>query len=158
MIIKGIPKKYSKMPIRQTLETAKQKLTVFSSCLKRYNIEIEPRRINQLYYTEPSKVYSQCQGNNIRTQTPRLKLEQCWKTIWKKDITHNMWLVELRADHSNLPEKDPVTIIVIDIQNRISSMESWTAPGMDMIKKLTAVYEHLATQRNQLLMNETHPE
>lgn len=114
------------MPIHQTLETAKQKLTAFSSCLKRYNIEIEPRRIN-LYSTEPSKLYSQCQGNNIRTAPPRLKLEEHWKTIWKKDITHNMWLVELRADHSNLPEQDPVNVMVTDIQNRISSMESWTA-------------------------------
>ena len=58
-----------------------------------------------------------------------------------------------RADHSDLPEQEAVTIRVTDIQERVSSTKSWTAPGPDMIhtywlKKLTAPYECLAKQMN----------
>lgn len=38
---------------------------------------------------------------------------------WEKDATHNSnarWLLDLRADHSNLPEQGPVTITVADVQ------------------------------------------
>ncbi|KAL3977722.1 2-oxoisovalerate dehydrogenase E1 component beta subunit [Sarotherodon galilaeus] len=64
--------------------------------------------------------------------------------------------------HSNLPEQGPVTIIVADIQERVSSMKSWTAPGPQVhaywLKKLTALHEQLALQMNQLLVSERHPE
>ena len=72
--------------------------------MKRYTRETEGRRINQLFSTEPAKVYSQWQGNNNRTAPPRLETEQYWKSIWEKDATHNgnaQWLVDLRADHSD---------------------------------------------------------
>ena len=38
---------------------------------------------------------------------------------------------DLGTDHSTLPEQDPVTITVVDIQQRISGMKNWTAPGPD---------------------------
>ncbi|XP_076733794.1 uncharacterized protein LOC143414044 [Maylandia zebra] len=163
---KKVHKKYSKLSIPEALETAKQRLTALASRLRRYTREIEGRRINQLFSTEPAKVYSQWQGNNKRTAPPRLETEQYWKSIWEKDATHNgnaQWLVDLRADHSDLPEQGPVTITVADIQERVSSMKSWTAPGPDMVhaywlKKLTALHERLAAQMNQLLVNERHPE
>uniref|UniRef100_A0A669EZW7 Reverse transcriptase domain-containing protein n=1 Tax=Oreochromis niloticus TaxID=8128 RepID=A0A669EZW7_ORENI len=163
---KKVHKKYSKLSIPEALETAKQRLTALASRLRRYTREIEGRRINQLFSTEPAKVYSQWQGNNKRTAPPRLETEQYWKSIWENDATHNgnaQWLVDLRADHSDLPEQGPVTITVADIQERVSSMKSWTAPGPDMVhaywlKKLTALHERLAAQMNQLLVNERHPE
>ncbi|XP_025766930.1 uncharacterized protein LOC112848110 [Oreochromis niloticus] len=70
---------------------------------------------------------------------------------------------EIQADHSDLPEQGPVTITVADIQERVSSMKSWTAPGPDMVhtywlKKLTALHERLAAQMNQLLVDERHSE
>ena len=70
--------------------------------------------------------------------------------------------MDLRADQSNLPEQEPVTITMADTQKRVSGMKSWTAPGPDMIhsywlKKLTALYEHVAAQMIKLL-DGTHPE
>uniref|UniRef100_A0A3P9C3E3 Potassium channel, subfamily K, member 10a n=1 Tax=Maylandia zebra TaxID=106582 RepID=A0A3P9C3E3_9CICH len=112
-----VPKKYSKLSIPEALETAKQRLTALASRLRRYTREIEGRRINQLFSTEPAKVYSQWQGNNKRTAPPRLETEQYWKSIWEKDATHNgnaQWLEDLRADHSDLPEQGPHSVEAVN--------------------------------------------
>lgn len=79
-----------------------------------YTTKIEGRRINQLYSMEPSKLYAHWQGNNMRTALPKLESEQYWRIIWDKDATH-IWLVELRANSSNLPEQASVTIALSDI-------------------------------------------
>ncbi|XP_055364306.1 uncharacterized protein LOC129604011 [Betta splendens] len=143
-----MPKRYSQMTIPEALETAKQRLQALASRLKRYTRDNEARRINRLFATQPAKVYSQWQGNNNRADPPRLETEQYWKGIWEREASHNsdaQWLVDLREDHSNLPEQNAVTITVADIQQRVSGMKNWTAPGPDMIhtywlKKLTAIY------------------
>ncbi|KAK7930440.1 hypothetical protein WMY93_006835 [Mugilogobius chulae] len=161
-----VPRRYSQMPIPEALETAKQRLQALASRLKRYTKENEAKRINRLFATQPAKVYSQWQGNNSRADPPRLKSEQYWKSIWEREASHNsdaQWLMDLRKDHSNLPEQNPVTITVTNIQERVSGMKNWTAPGPDMIhsywlKKLTALHERLAAQMNQLLRDGTHPE
>lgn len=56
--------------------------------------------------------------------------------------------MDLKADHGNFPEQELTTIIVADIQDRMSSIKSWTAPGPEIIliywqKKLTALLECL---------------
>lgn len=163
---KQVPKRYNQLPIPEALETAKQRLQALASRLKRYTRDNEARRINRLFATQPAKVYAQWQGNNTRADPPRLETERYWKGIWEREASHNtdaQWLVDLREDHSNLPEQNPVTITVADIQGRVSGMKNWTAPGPDMIhaywlKKLTALHERLAAQMNQLLRDGTHPE
>lgn len=98
-----------------------------TSRLKICTRQIETTSIHQLYSTESSKAYSQWQGTNMRTTPPRLEKEQYWKSIWVKDAEHNKKaLVDLRAEHGNLPEQGPVTITVADIPKRVSSMMSWT--------------------------------
>jgi len=66
-------------------------------------------------------------------------------------------LLDLKADHSNFPDQEPVTITGADIQERVKYEE------LDMIhtnwlKKLTALYESLGAQMNTLLMDGTHPD
>lgn len=44
----------------------------------------------------------------------------------EKDPTYNnnaQWLVDLRVDHTNLPEQDPVNITVAKIRERVSSID-----------------------------------
>ena len=64
MVNKGAPRKYNKLSIPEALETAKQNLTALATQLKRYTKEVEARRINKLFSTEPAKVYAQWQGNS----------------------------------------------------------------------------------------------
>ena len=62
-------------------------------------------------------MYSQWQGNNNRSDPPRAEVEKYWKDIWEREASHNtdaQWLVDLRADHSNIPEQEPVTISMAD--------------------------------------------
>lgn len=44
--------------------------------------------------------------------------EQHWKSIWETEVSHYtnaQRMVDLRADHSNLLEQEPVTITMADI-------------------------------------------
>ncbi|KAK7877340.1 hypothetical protein WMY93_031944 [Mugilogobius chulae] len=65
------------------------------------------------------------EGNNSRADPPGLETEQYWKSIWEREASHNsdaQWLMDLRKDHSNLPEQNPVTTTVADIQERVSGL------------------------------------
>ncbi|XP_078020835.1 uncharacterized protein LOC144459905 [Epinephelus lanceolatus] len=145
---KGIPRKYNKLSIPEALETAKQRFTGLATCLKRYTRKAETRRIKRMFSTKPSKAYSLWQGNSIRIDPPWAETEQYWKSIREKEASHNTdakWLVDLRADHSNLPDQESLTITMADIQERVLGMKSWTTLGPDMIhtywlKKVTALY------------------
>ncbi len=92
--------------------------TALASHLKRYTREEEARRINKMFSTSPFKVYSQWQGSKMTADPPRAETEQYWKNIWEKEATQNtsaQWLVD-PVEHSNVPEQDPVTITLADIQ------------------------------------------
>ena len=82
-------KKYSKLSISEALETAKKRLTALDGCLKRYTRDVEARRINRIFTTEPSEVYSQWEGNKMRTDLPRGESELYWKVIWEKEASNN---------------------------------------------------------------------
>ncbi|TWW74420.1 hypothetical protein D4764_14G0004230 [Takifugu flavidus] len=75
------PKKYNKLSIPEALEAAKQRLTALATRIKRYIREVEERRINRVFSTNPAKVYSQWQGNKMTTDPPKAKTEQYWKSI-----------------------------------------------------------------------------
>ncbi|XP_078026514.1 uncharacterized protein LOC144464187 [Epinephelus lanceolatus] len=155
MVNKGLPRKYNKLPIPEALKTAKQRLTAPATRLKRYTREVEARRINRILLPRCS-----LNGREITAGQTHQKLR--WKHTGRaygkeKHLTTPMpkWLVDLGAGHSNLPEQEPVTISMADIQERVSKMKSWTAPDPDMIhtywlKKLTALHERLVAQMSQL--------
>lgn len=82
-----LPENYNKLSIPEALGTAKQSLSALASHLKRYNRE--DWKIVQLYSTEPSKVYSQWKGNNMRTAPPR----------------NRRMMEHITTDHSSLPKK-----------------------------------------------------
>lgn len=68
--------------------------------------------------------------------------------------------MDLRVDHSNLPEQEPVKIMKADIQ-RVSNMKSWPASGPDtihtyLLKKLTALHDRLAAHIEKLLTTGTY--
>lgn len=67
-----------------------------------------------MLYTEPTKVYYQLQ---LATEPPSVWTKEYWMSMWKREASHNtkdQWLVNLRADHIDSPEHDPVTTTVGD--------------------------------------------
>ena len=52
--------------------------------INRYTRDVEAQRINRMFNTEPTKVYSQLKGKNMRTDPPRGETELYWKDIWEK--------------------------------------------------------------------------
>lgn len=75
-------KQYNKMYITESLETAKQRLTVLVTRLNGYTREEEAKRVNSLFSKDPPRVCSQLQGNNsTRAGPPRAETEQYWKNI-----------------------------------------------------------------------------
>ena len=110
--------KYNKLSRAGSLETVKQRRTALVAHLKRYTRSVEAQRINRLVTTEPSKVYSQREDNKMRKDPPRGETKQYLKNIWEKEASHNTqahWLMDLKEDHSHLPDQDPVKIIMADI-------------------------------------------
>lgn len=96
-----------------------------------YTKEAEAKRINKVFCSKPHIVYSQWLSNNTEIGSPRGETIQCWKYIWEKEASHNtnaQWLVDLRADHNNLPEQESVTITMADIQDSVQ-LKGWAAPG-----------------------------
>lgn len=57
-----------------------------------------------MFSTKASKVYSQLQGTNVRTDVQRAETNQYWKEIWEKEATH--------STYAQLPEQKLVTITV----------------------------------------------
>lgn len=74
-----------------------------------------------MFFKELYKVYSQLQNNKGTTSDlPRAETELHRKDIWEKKAslsTNAQWLADLRADQSNFPKQEPVTITVTDIQH-----------------------------------------
>jgi len=161
--------KYQDTTPQVALEIAKQRLTALAARLKRYTREAESRRINRLFTSDPSKVYSMLRGNGParQQQDPPMKdTELFWKGIWGKEAVHNgqaSWLEELKHDwQPRLDRQQPVTITECDIRRRVTRMKNWTAPGPDMIhaywlKKFTALHSRLAWQMERLITTGDHP-
>lgn len=58
-----------------------------------------------MFTTDPSKVHTQWLDNSTKSDPPRAETEQYWKNIWEEasHSTSAQSLVDLRADHNNLP-------------------------------------------------------
>ena len=79
-------------------------------------------RINRMFTSESSEVYSQWEGYKMRMYPSRGQTERICKSTWEKEAPHNtngQWLVDLRDDHIHLPEQDPVNITMTDIQEKV---------------------------------------
>ena len=162
-------RKYQDVTPKVALEIAKQRLTALAARLRRYTKEAESRRINRLFISDPSKVYSMLRGSGPTGQQPDPPMkdtEQFWNGIWGKEAAHNSqarWLEELKQDwHPRLSQQQPVTITECDLCRRLTRMKNWTAPGPDMIhaywlKKFTALHSRLAWQMEKLITTGDHP-
>jgi len=42
-----------------------------------------------MFFPEPSKIYTQWQGNKMRIALPRAETEQYWRSIWEREAVHN---------------------------------------------------------------------
>ena len=105
-IQKQLPQKYSKLSTAEALKTAKERLTVLDLHLKRYTREAENKRINRMFSNNLLKVYSRWQGSEVAGDPLMAEMEQYWKNIWEKEMTHNtnaQWLVDLQVENSNFP-------------------------------------------------------
>lgn len=106
----------------------------------------------ECYYTsDPPSEARSIKSSPLNHQEHRVIQSKLTRQGWRL----NNHLEDLRTDHSNLPEQDPVTIIDPDVQRKVSRMKmewSWIALCPDIIhtywlKKLTALHEHLVNPK-----------
>lgn len=112
-------------------------------------------RITQLYSIQPSKVYSQWKGNNMKTATASRRRNT--------GRAYGRRLQSIMASVASGSKSTPQQAARTEFSKHQSGRQQLTAPGCDLIhtywlKKLIALHVHLAAQTNQLLMNEIHPE
>ena len=121
-----------------------------------------PRSRQHREELQPSHEHKGAMNNELTNN----ENEQFWKSILEKEALHNtdgLWLVDLRADHSNLPELEQMTITMVDNQERVPSMWDWNALSPDVrqtcwVKKLTSLHQRLAAHKvvNPRLDNPLH--
>ena len=76
-----------------------------------------------------SQLSKQEKVNTTKVSTTHSEL-----SIWEKEVSYNRDSQrDLREVHITLPEPDPLSITMADIQERVSRMKSLTAPGPDMV-------------------------
>ena len=141
--------------MKTAIEDAKQRLTGLAHRLKRYQARSEQFHQNNLFKTNPGRLYEQLKGKRQQQQTPDpQETKTFWENIWSKPEVHNQsakWLADIRKDHTETPIQSSIKISEADVRNKLRTMANWKAPGPDQIqtfwlKYLTSLHERLAHQ------------
>ena len=139
-------------------------MLVKSAKVKRYEQRIEQFRQNRIFDLDQKKIYTELNGNGIRSNgVPNA--EECtklWGNIWGVRKEHNReaeWLKDLKRERVNERPQERVSIIVEKIRKQCRKIPNWKAPGRDgvqgyWIKNLSSLYEHVSSQINGILMGE----
>ena len=139
-------------------------MLVKSAKVKRYEQRIEQFRQNRIFDLDQKKIYTELNGNGIRSNgVPNA--EECtklWGNIWGVRKEHNReaeWLKDLKRERVNERPQERVSLIVEKIRKQCRKIPNWKAPGRDgvqgyWIKNLSSLYEHVSSQINGILMGE----
>ena len=116
-----------------------------------------------MFQYDQKKVYQQLQGNShTESQAPNADESiKFWSDIWDNKVQHNKraeWLEELRNNKPNVLQND-IEITTRMVKQQVKKISNWKAPGPDgvqgfWIKKLTSLHERIASQLNDLIINE----
>ena len=141
--------------IQTAIEDAKQRLIALAHRLKRYQARSDQYHQNNLFKTNPGRLYEQLKGKRQTQQTPDpQETKTFWESIWSKPEVHNMsarWLADIQKDHTETPTQNNIVISEADVRNKLRTMANWKAPGPDQLqtfwlKYLTSLHERLAVQ------------
>ncbi|XP_015437850.1 PREDICTED: uncharacterized protein LOC107192997 [Dufourea novaeangliae] len=143
------------------LDTLKQKMTVYSTRLKRYKEANLRRQENNMFRNSERRFYSEIQNTETVKIIPPTKEQttKYWSNIWENPINHNSnatWIKKEQDQFAHIETEQEVIITKAELENAIKKTHNWKAPGIDGIqnywyKKLTATHEPLTHAINDII-------
>ncbi|KAI5720807.1 hypothetical protein M8J77_011910 [Diaphorina citri] len=151
--------------VGEVIDTLKQKLTVFSTRLRRYSKCNDRKKQNKEFQNNEKKFYRQLKAgntnmNNENTNTPSLdQVTSYWSGIWTNNIEHNnraSWLRTEENEAESITAMEEPLITETILQQVLEKTHNWKSPGSDNIhnywyKKLTCLHRKILEYINDFI-------
>ena len=150
-----------KKGIRTVIEELKQRLHTKTAKLRRYEKRVNQYKINRMCPKSEKSLSTDGGIRNINNEKPNAEeSKQFGSNIWDNEKEHERnaeWLRELRSEKDNMKQND-INIKTEMIKEQVKKIPNWKSPGPDgvqgyWLKKLRALYEHIAKQMDNIISN-----
>ena len=120
------------------LHQAKQTLKATSGRLRYEKNQMERKKINRWFASDPKAVYRQMRGNEISAkQVPtKEEVEDFWENVWGTKTATNAnpeWLADVRRTYCTKATESEYQVNDRVIEDQLSRLSNNKAPGPDMI-------------------------
>ena len=142
-------------------EILKQKISLKSQRLRRYDKRTKFYRQNKIFQTDAKKLYREIGNQKIEvSKPPDMKdVEEFWKTIWCGDKKFNenaQWLERERNKMNHIEQQQWEDICVEELKGTLKKSHNWKSPGKDRIpnfwlNSLTSVHQPLVNSLNDIM-------
>ena len=159
-----IRKKYNfndKNSLLTAKEILKQKISLKSQRLRRYEKRVKFYRQNRIFKTDAKKLYREIGNQTIEVKkTPNMKdVENFWKTVWCGDKGFNenaLWLEKESRRTDHIDQQGWEEFCVEEIKGTLKKSHKWKSPGKDKIpnfwlNSLTAAHQPLTNTLNEIM-------
>ena len=146
------------------LDTLKQKLSLKSQRLARYNKALRRKIDNDLFHNSEKVFYRNLnkKQDTINSEIPEKEaLLNYWTDLWKKKESHNEeaeWLSDVENRWKDVSDMEFVNFTREDIEKVVRHVKNWKAAGIDGIhnfwyKKFYALHDILANIITDIVNN-----
>ena len=159
-----IRKKYNfndKNSLLTAKEILKQKISLKSQRLRRYEKRVKFYRQNRIFKTDAKKLYREIGNQTIEVKNPpNMKdVENFWKTVWCGDKEFNenaLWLEKESSRTDHIDQQEWEEFCVEEIKGTLKKSHKWKSPGKDKIpnfwlNSLTAAHQPLTNTLNEIM-------
>ena len=117
-----------------------QKLKAKSGKIKRYDQRIKQYHQNRQFRNNGSGFYSRLNSENVHVTSEipgKKEAKEFWSNLWSKNGTHNenaKWLKDFETSMNGKPKQEGFIINSGKVQNVLSKIPNWKAPGPDGVQ------------------------
>ena len=163
----AIMKKYgnngSKRDMAKLVFNLKNKISVATMRLRRYDTQVLSRKQNNTFNTNRKQFYRDIGSEgDIKVTTPPQEsdLREFWGgQIWGQSNLYNPsaeWIPEWKKAYVDVKEQEWCDISVSELKNQLGRSMNWKAPGVDLVpnywlKNITSLHPELASMLNNCI-------
>ena len=111
-----------------------------SGKIKRYEQRIKQYHQNKQFRNNESGFYSRLNSEDVHVTSEisgKKEAKEFWSNLWSKNGTHNenaKWLKDLKTSMNGKPKQEEFSINSGKVQNVLSKIPNWKAPGPDGVQ------------------------
>ena len=144
-------------------EVLKQRISVKSQRLRRYEKRERFFRQNRMFTTDTKKLYREIDNQRIQVKKPPnlRELENFWTEIWRGDDKFNenaAWLKREKERLNSVDRQQWEEILVEEVKATLKKAHKWKSPGRDKIpnfwlNSLSTTHIHLTKYLTEIMQN-----